>query len=233
MTVSYEQLAAYADGELGEFETAQVRKAIAADPALAAQLAELEALKATLSAHFDPILAQPVPERLTAPIEAATKVVDLGAARAARQRWFQRPVIRYAALPALAASLVMVVFVGRGGDNGAAGYAETQLAAALDGTPSGQTAADGTQLLLSFRDASGSACRAYAAGAASGIACHDDRGWKVIRTGTAGTKQGSEYQQAGSENTDIMAQAQELAADGAMDPQEEEAARKAGWAAQK
>lgn len=233
MTISFEQLAAFADGELGEFEAAQVRKAVAEDPALAAQLAELESLRKTLSAHFDPILSEPVPVRLSAPIEAADKIVDLSAVREARRRWFQHPVVRYAALPALAASLVLVIFVGRGGEPGPAGYAAAELAAALDGTLSGETAKDGTQMLLSFRDEAGSACRAYANGPSAGIACHDDKGWKLVKSGKAGAKSGSEYQQAGSDNGDIMAQAQEMAAGGAMAPEEEEAARKSGWAAQK
>ncbi|WP_309622902.1 hypothetical protein [Novosphingobium sp.] len=233
MTVSDERLAAYADGELNEFEAAQVRRAIGADPALADQLAALEGLKAALAAHYDPILAQPVPAALSDPIEQAAKVTNLSAAREARQRWFSKPVVRYAALPALAASLLIVVFVGRGGESDTAGYAAPQLAAALDGALSGETGRDGTKLLLSFRDSAGSACRAYAGKTGAGIACHGDKGWKLVKTGTAGTRSGSEFQQAGSSAADIMTAAQDMAANGAMEPGEEAAARKGGWAPQK
>ena len=233
MTVSTEMLAAYADGELSEFEAAQVRRAVEADPVLADQMAALEGLKAALAAHYDPILAQPVPAALSDPIVQAGKVIDLSAAREARQRWFQKPVVRYAGLPALAASLLIVVFVGRGGENGTADYAAPQLAAALDGTLSGETGGDGTKLLLSFRNQSGSACRAFSGSAATGIACHDDKGWKLVKTGAARSRSGSEFQQAGSGEADIMTAAQDMAATGTMEPEEEAAARKAGWPTQK
>lgn len=233
MTVSDEQLAAYADGELSELEAAQVRRAVAADPALARQLEQLEALKSVLSAHFDPVLTQPVPDRLTAPIAAAAKVVDLGAVRAARRGWLQQPAVRFGSLAALAAALVMVIFIGRGSEPVGAGYAPAELAAALGEGLSGQKAADGTKLLLSFRDNSGNACRAFSGQGQSGIACHDAKGWKLVKTGAAGGGSGSEYQQAGSEDAAIMAAAQDMAAGDAMTPEEEAAARQAGWAAKK
>lgn len=229
MTVTDEQLAALVDGELSEFEAAQVRRAIEADPALAQKAAALQSVTAALSAHYDPILAEPVPAALSAPIAQAAKVVNLSAARQARQTWLQRPIVRYATLPALAASLVLVIFVGRGGDGGQRGYAEPQLAAALDGMSSGQAASDGTKFLLSFRDHSGSACRAYSGQAGAGIACHDDKGWKVVKTSAPAARSGSDYQQAGSDDADIMATAQDMAANGAMAPEEEAAARRSGW----
>jgi hypothetical protein len=233
VTVTDEQLAALADGELSEFEAAQVRRAVEADPALVQQLAALQGLKSALAAHYDPILAEPVPAALSDPIAQAGKVVDLAAVREARQRWFQRPIIRYAAMPALAASLALVIFVGRGGESAVAGYAAPALAAALGEIPSGQAAGDGTKMLLSFRDQNGSACRAYSGSGGAGIACHDDKGWKVVKSGAAGAQQGSQYQQAGSEDADIMAAAQDMAADGAMAPEEEAAARKSGWKQQR
>ena len=233
MTVSDEQLAAYADGELSDFEAAQVRRAVAADPALARQLEQLQDLKLMLSAHFDPVLAQPVPDRLTAPIAAAAKVVDLGAVRAARRSWLQQPALRFGALPALAAALVLVIFVGRGSETAAADYAPPQLAAALGEGVSGQKSADGTKLLLSFRDTSGNACRAFSGKGQAGIACHDAKGWKLVKTGGASSIGGNEYQQAGNEEAEIMAAAQDMAAGDAMTAEEEAAARGAGWAASK
>lgn len=229
MYVTDEKLAAYVDGELDEFEAAQVRRAIEADPALAEQEAALRSLKAVLSAHYDPVLTQPVPPALIEPIAAAAKVVDIGTARATRQRWFARPMIRYAVLPALAASLVLVIFVGHGGRGGAGDYASPQLAAALDGTLSSQTGRDGTKMLLSFRDQAGTACRAYAAPDSAGIACRDEKGWKVLKRAAATSRQNTQFEQAGSEDAAIMAAAQEMAAAGAMSPDEERAARAAGW----
>ena len=228
MTITPEQLAAYADGELDDVTAARVRRALEADPELAGNLAQLTELRGLLAARFDPILDEPVPDRLTQPVEAAAKVVSLSDVRAARQKLWHRPQFRFAAGSAIAASLVVAVLVGgRGGVP--AGYAETQLAAALDNTLSGQTASDGTKLLLTFRDRNGAACRGYAGTAASGIACHDERGWKLEAVGQAGLGQTTQYQQAGSADAAIMAAAQDLAAGPALDAEAETAARKAGW----
>ncbi|MFM5916923.1 MAG: anti-sigma factor family protein [Novosphingobium sp.] len=232
MTVTPEQLAAYADGELDEMTAARVRKEIEADPALAQQLAQLTSLSAMLSARFDPILADAVPERLTRPIADAAKVVDIGTARAASQNLWQRREFRFGAGAAIAASLVVAVLVGgRGGTP--QGYADTQLAAALDGTLSGQTAPDGTRMLISFRDGGGQACRGYAGTSASGIACRDDKGWKLRTVGGRSEKQATEYQQAGSADAAVMAAAQDMAAGPALDQAGEQAARQNGWKPQK
>ena len=230
MTVTPEQLAAYADGELDELTAARVRIEIEADPALAEQLEQLTTLRAMLTARFDPILAEAVPERLTQPIADAAKVVDLGAVRSARQSLWQRREFRFGAGTAIAASLVVAVLVGgRGGMP--EGYADKQLAAALDGTLSGQAAPDGTRLLISFRDDGGRVCRGYAAKDASGIACRDERGWKLKVLGAAGAHATTQYQQAGSSESAVMAAAQDMAQGPAFDAVAEEAARKVGWVA--
>lgn len=230
MTITPEQLAAYADGELDEVTAARVRLAMETDPALAEQLEQLTALRTMLTARFDPILAEPLPERLTQPIADVAKVVDLGAVRAARRSLWQRREFRFGAGAAIAASLVVAVLVGgRGGLP--EGYADKQLAAALDGTLSGQAAPDGTRLLISFRDDGGQACRGYAAKDASGIACRDERGWKMRVLGAARTHSTTQYQQAGSSESAVMAAAQDMAQGPAFDTAAEEAARKTGWVA--
>jgi hypothetical protein len=232
MTITPEQLAAYADGELDELAAARVSRTVAADPALVAELARLAALRRKLAARFDPILTEPVPEQLTSAIKDAAKVVSLSDVRAARQTLWQRPQFRFAAGSAIAASLVITVLVG-GRDGKPSGYADTQLAAALDGTLSGQTAPDGTKLLLSFRDDRGAACRAYAGQSFSGIACRDGQGWKLKLMGQAETTATTQYRQAGSADAAIMAAAQDMAVGPALDAAAEEAARKAGWRAEK
>ncbi len=228
MSVSSEQLAAYADGEVDDVNAVRIRRAIAADPALAQQLAQLTAVRELLTARFDRVLAEPVPERLTAPIDAAAKIVSLRDVRAARQSAWQRPQFRFGAGAAIAATLVIAVLVGRPAST-PSGYADGQLAAALDGVSSGQTAPDGTRLLLSFRTNNGSACRGFAGKAASGIACHDDQGWKLEATGAGGRQQTTQYRQAGSADAAIMAAAQDMATGPALDAAAEQAARMAGW----
>src|SRR6185369_970394 len=85
VTIDRELLAAYADGELGPDEVARVEAAIAADPALAAELDAHRQLRATLSSHFAPILDMPVPDRLSAALKTSSNVVDLGEVRRARE----------------------------------------------------------------------------------------------------------------------------------------------------
>lgn len=228
MTITSEQLAALADGELDEMTAARVRRAVEADPALASELEQLIQLRSMLSGRFDPVLTQPVPDRLSKLIEGAAKVVDLGEVRAARQKLWQRQEFRFGGGLAVAASLALaVLLVGR--DAQPAEYAGTQLAMALDDTLSGQTASDGTKMLVSFRDSGGRACRGFTSSASSGIACRDDRGWKLQMTGGAAAQVSTEFRQAGSTDAAIMAAAQNMADEPALDSAAEKAARTAGW----
>ena len=64
MTVDYQTLLAYADGELEPDRVAEVERKLADDPALAARLALHRRLAARLHAAYDPVLQQPVPEGL-------------------------------------------------------------------------------------------------------------------------------------------------------------------------
>ena len=228
MTVSPEQLAAFADGELDELTAARVHRAIEADPALALQLEQLIGLRSLLAARFDPVLAEPVPVRLTAPLEAAAKVVSLSDIRAKRALLWQRPAVRYGGGMAIAASLLVAVLVGQHNVT-PPGYAGDQLASALDSLELGQSAPDGTRMLISFRKAGGQACRGFSGQSNSGIACRDTQGWKVQPIGHGSTAQTTQYQQAGSADAAVMAAAQDLADGPALDAAAENAARKAGW----
>lgn len=228
MTISPELLATYADGELDEMTAARVQRAIADNPELARDFAKLTELRSMLAARFDPILAEPVPERLSTPIQDAAKVVSLAAARQARQSLWQRPQFQLGAGAAIAASLVVAVLIGGRGSM-PQGYADRQLATALDGTLSGQTTPDGTRLLISFRNGEGAACRGFAAQTVGGIACHDDRGWKLKVLGGADAQQTTQYRQAGSADLAVMAAAQDMAAGPALDAAAERAAQKTGW----
>lgn len=228
MTITSEQLAAFADGELDEMTEARVRRAVEADPALARELEQLMQLRSTLSARFDPVLAQPVPEHLSKLIEDAAKVVNLGEARAARQKFWERRDFQFGGGLAVVASLALaVLLVERNAQP--ADYAGTQLAVALDDTLSGQTSPDGTKLIVSFRDRRGQACRGFSGNASSGIACRDDRGWKLEMTGKGATASSTQFRQAGSADAAIMAAAQDMAKGPALDSAAEKAARADGW----
>lgn len=232
MTVSPEEIAAFADGELTPTRSAEVAAAVAQDPGLAAQVERHRRLKATLSARFAPILDAPVPDRLSGLLEQAppNQVIDLTAARQARaerRSWLQRGA--WIAGPALAASLVLVLMQ-PGGDGPREGYASGQLAAALDTQLVATQPADApTRMLLSFRDGSGQFCRAFTGADSAGIACRETSGWKLRQVGASASGAVTEFRQAGSGEAAILAAAQEMASGPALDADAEARARGLGW----
>jgi len=229
MSVSREELAAFADGELGEPRRSEVAAAVAADPAFRAEVERHRALRQRLSAHFAPILDDPVPERLTALLGGAEpKVADL---TAARQRKAARGIPRWGWIvgPALAASIALAVFLPRG-NSASEGYVGPQLASALDSQLVASQASNvSTRILLSFRKEGGQFCRAFAGEAQSGIACKDDTGWQLQAAGRGASAEQGDYRMAGSTAAELMAKAQELAAGPALTADEEQAARSKGW----
>jgi len=64
MTFTDEQLMAYADGELDEEKRQQIQGAIRRDPELARRVEVHRALRESLRASYDPVLQEPVPDRL-------------------------------------------------------------------------------------------------------------------------------------------------------------------------
>lgn len=235
MTVTSEELAAFADGELDSTRAAEVAAAIEADPGLARQVEAHRALKGLLSSHYAPLAEAPVPDRFTALLgsvksdePAAAAVIDLAAARAERS---SRRIPRWGWVvgPALAASLVLLlVSAPPPGSDGT--YADAQLAAALDTRLTAEPAPAGEpRVLLSFARAGGELCRTYAASAGSGIACRDANGWRIERTAPGYDPAASDYRQAGSPLEELMTAAQDMASGGPLDQQQETAARKRGW----
>lgn len=223
-----EQIAAFADGQLEGAELERIAAAIAADPALEKQVGAHRALARRLGAHFAPIAAEPVPDHLAALLKAPQdNVASLADARARRKgppRW------AWLAGPALAASLVLALTLRPAGD---AGYADAQLASALDSQlVAGQQADAPVRVLLSFRDSGGAYCRAYERAASAAIACRDAQGWQLRNRSAAssGGAPAGEYRQAGSAG-DVLAAAQAMAAGPALSAEEELAARRNGWRA--
>jgi len=227
MAITPEELAAFADGELPPARAAQVADAVAADPALAREVAAHRALKARLAGHFAPIAAEPVPDRLTTMLKPS-EVVDFTAACERIERRRGIPRWGWVVGPALAASLALAVFVPRDGEN--AGYADAQLAAVLDDRlVAEQSPASETRVLLSFRNDAGDYCRAFSGIEASGIACRDAQGWKLEMRGAGTDADQSDYRMAGAGDAEVMAKAQEMAAGPALDAGAEARAKAAGW----
>ncbi|ABC62703.1 anti-sigma factor family protein [Erythrobacter litoralis] len=242
MSVTDQQIAAYADGELTGDAKAQVEAAVAADPTLAAKVESHRALKNKLGAHFAPILDQTVPSQMTdllagAKDTAGDGISDSSSAEvvsfaAERQKRGLAPMMRTwgpIATGAIAASLVLAVFQPWQSGPALEGYADTQLAEALDTQLVATQERDAaTRVLLSFEAGDGSLCRAYRSGETGGIACRDDTGWKIERELGLGDAQSTEFRQAGSE-ADLLSAAQEMSFGGALDAEAEEAARERGW----
>ena len=230
MAVTREELAAWVDNEIEGARALEIAAAVESDPQLQRDAEAHRALKAKLGAHFAPLLEQEVPERLSGMLRGRDKVVDLAAARERRQDKRRTPRWSWIAGPALAASVALAVILPGGGADQADGYAEPQLAAALDTQLAGEEASEGAaRILLSFRNEEGEFCRAFGGAEASGIACRDAEGWRLAATaGGVGPARG-EFRQAGNSTASIMEQAQDMAAGPALDAGEEEAARAAGW----
>jgi anti-sigma factor RsiW len=89
MSIPEETLMAYADGELGPAQRAEVEAAVAADPQLAERVEQHRALRKKLNAAFDPVLFETVPDAMIAKIHGApaapgATITDLRRVRAAR-----------------------------------------------------------------------------------------------------------------------------------------------------
>lgn len=222
MTPTPEQIAAFADGQLEGEEAALVGQAVAASAALQAEVAAHRALRARLASHFAPLLDEtPTAAQLGLLQSRDDNVVALAEIRAQRRRrgW------AWIAAPALAASIAAVVLFRPASP---AGYAEPGIAQMLDGQlVSEQDAKASGRVLLSFMSRDGQFCRAYSSGQAGGIACRDDRGWKIERS-AGSARQDADYRQAGSD-AELMQMAQDMAAGPALNADEEADARAHGW----
>lgn len=235
MSIDAEMIAAFADGELSPIEAARVARAIAADPALAAQVETHRSLRETLAGHYAPIAAEPVPDRLSAFLKADEHVVDLAQARAERTRRTRLPVWTSSAI---AASLVLGVGIGtqlpekstigtRDGAMVAQGTLDraltTQLAAAQNDAP--------FRILVSFKERGGSVCRGFDSADIAGIACRTGDDWALRRIQSSRAFQNTGYRQANSSASDILSAAQDMADASAFDAAQEQAARANGWQA--
>ncbi len=235
MTIDAETIAAFADGELSPIEAACVARAIATDPALAAQVQAHRSLRDTLASHYAPIATEAVPDRLSALLQADEHVVDIAQARAERTQRSRLPIWTSSAI---AASLILGVGIGtqipekstvgiRDGAMVAQGTLDraltTQLAAAQDGAP--------FRILVSFKERGGSVCRGFDSPEMAGIACRTGDEWVLRRTQSSNASQSAGYRQANSSASDILSAAQDMADAPAFDAVQEQAARTNGWRA--
>ena len=185
--ITDELLMAFADNELDAAERSRVEAALQSDQALRERLSRHYLLRAEIDLAFNDIVEAPVPDKLTSllkPNDPESKVADLAAHRARKTAAWRQPVMTAAAL---AACLVVGVFLGNQGFlSGPAGPGVTlsdALADALGSQPA-LKAQDGVTPVASFRNGDGAFCRRFQlAGPVTqdGLACRDDEGaWTVM-----------------------------------------------------
>lgn len=212
MTIDAETLMAYADGEADPLTAKRVERAMAADPALAAEVARHRALTARLRGAFAAVDAAPMPGRIEAMVREGAAVVPLARAAPSPAPW---PGRRW--LPAVAAALVAGLalgqFVPRGEGELASRDGVTIASGALGkalGTQLAATqAADApVRIGLTFRDPGGALCRTFEEARRAGIACAGPEGWRIERLDAVAGERAGAYRQAGAPA--IMAAAQAM-----------------------
>lgn len=234
---SDEDVIAYVDGSLGGPELAAFEARLASDPELASRVAGhgwmTRQIVAAYGAPPDDRLDEALIVRLGLTDDPVVVLADH------RPRRTLRPIIAAAWAGALAASLVLGVFVGRSltGGNGpvvmnSAGVLSPgpALAMALDRQLSGQ---DGQiRIGLSFRSAEG-ICRSFVMpGGASGLGCRQDGHWVIPILARPGgdASPGGEYRLAGGDVAPaVMAEVDHRIVGEPLSIAQETAARGTGW----
>ena len=105
MTLPDEVLMAYADGNLDAKARAEVEQAIANDPQIARRVAAHKELQTRIKATFDPVIGEPVPERLLAAARATSRPRESAVVVPLRPKAARQPRLPY--WGAIAASFVM------------------------------------------------------------------------------------------------------------------------------
>jgi hypothetical protein len=245
MTFSDEVLMAYADGELDIKTREQVAEAITKDPEIARRVASHKTLRSALRSSFDPVVEEPVPDRLItaaraishAPSGNRAVVVPLRRKRAARSwpKW-----------AAIAASFVLGALVlqfgttlhtsgsitERDGQLLASGVLEQALSNQLTDN---QPAHAAVRIGVSFRSKGGSYCRTFElreATVLAGLACREEKQWRleILARGDGSRSSNPELRPAGSDLPPAVIQAvNDSVAGDPLDAKAEGDARERQW----
>lgn len=247
--IDNETLQAFVDGELDAVVSAQIEATLAGDEALAERVRQARAVRTRLHGLFDPVLDEPVPERLAALLRPAAPEAGVAPApsgtpaghRASggdRRRVFRRRFASGVALAASIAALAVGVWWHAGstferlqdGRPFAAGKLSHALDQALASEPD---PAASIAIGLSFRSRDGHVCRTFvdrAGPGVAGLACREAAGWSLATVGPARPADGGELRQAASDLPPAIQAAVDARIRGdAFDAQQERAARANGW----
>jgi hypothetical protein len=192
---------------------------------------QLKAERRRISAAFDDVLTEPVPDRLRALLaEPAAQITDFGAVRAQR-----RSMSSWAAWGGMAATLVLGTLIGTrlapsGGADESRLVATGAIAQALDrqlaSAPGGAVAVQ-----ISFKARDGRYCRSFSTSDAVGLACRDSDGaWALQQVAAATPAPGGGMRQAATPLPPaVLGAVDGLIAGEALTADQERAARDAGW----
>ena len=233
MTFSDEDLMAYADGELDDAKRKQIQDAINRDPEIARRVASHRAIKDSVRQSFEPVLQEPVPDRLitaarSAPRESKSNVVPLrgrGTPTRQRPRW-----IALAASFILGALALQLATYLRKPDGDAQILASGALQHALSTQLASKQTDSPVQIGISFLSRSGNYCRTFQLRELSGLACNEEGSWKLqVMARTAGSAS-SEYRPAASDMPPAIIQAVDDTLSGEpLDSKSEAEARAQKW----
>lgn len=189
---------------------------------------QLRAERRRLSAAFDGVLDEPMPDRFKALLaEPAPQVVDLGAVRAQR-----RAMSSWAAWGGMAATLVLGTLIGTrlapsGGDDRL--VARGEIARALD-TQLASAPAGAVAVQISFKARDGRWCRSFSTTASAGLACREaDGAWALQQLAAVHASGPGMRQAASSLPPSVLAAVDAAMAGEALNADQEKAARDAGW----
>jgi hypothetical protein len=247
MTISDEILMAYLDNELPAEERARVEAALAADPNLRTQLSRQERLHEMFGAAFDPVMRQPVPDRLiaaarTAPVSMRWRLREGLSRLLSGGETSKGFVPRYAlAMATLAVGIGLGIALANfpvGTGSSGAVLAQRDLAHALDVQLASDEATSGPRVGVSFRSKEGALCRTFDMGAtvdnAAGIACRKGSAWTINTLTPAEPRSGTPYEVAGSGMPAAVRDAIASLIDGEpLDAAQERQARDHGWRSQR
>lgn len=231
MTFDRATIAAYVDGELDLVSAKRLEKAMAEDAPLAKAVEAERTLRARLSAHFDPVAEETLPDRLAGLLSSSVSNLDEQLVEKTARR-YRSSVIQWGAM---AASLVVGLMIGGTALNRDAGYvrddggtlvASGKLADALQ-TQLASTQGTNPEVRIgtSFAAKDGGYCRTFESASLDGIACRAGKDWQLKQTLSGNGA--SAYRQASAGALAEAAAA--MMAGEAMGAAAEKAAAKKGW----
>lgn len=240
---------AFVDGELDAVAAARIATALAHDEVLARQVQQARDVRAQLRSLFDPVLDEPVPERLSAMLRPAASVPRVAAPpltppagrrgsgtgrRHVPRRWLMPGAALAASIAALTIGLWWHAGTGFVRMQDGRQFAAGALSHALDQTlASAPDPAAPITIGLSFRSVDGHICRTFverSGPALTGLACHEAAGWSLPALATAAEPKDGQLRQAGSDLPPAIQAAVDARIQGdAFDARQERAARDRGW----